>query len=451
MSATPSTTSISGHGQLLRILGVSFGVAVSIGTIIGAGILRTPGEVAGHLQKPWLIATVWFLGGIYALLGTLCVVELGTMLPLEGGWYAYARRAFGPYGGFVIGLMDWIVQSVSMAYTATALGEFCIELWPSWQGQEKIRLIAVSTVIVLTVLNWIGLKLGSRAQEVTSSIKALALMGLVVVCFALPQTHSVAIAGAGLNIPREGLLVGIVLAFQAVIATYDGWYSAIYFMEEDRDPVRNLPRSALGGVLLTIFIFMLINLAFMHVLPIHLLGASKIPAADAAFAILGNRGRQLVLVIAIITLVSLINSLMLIAPRILFAIGRDGLFFRRVTDINSGGTPAIALGLSAAIAVGLILSGDFSRLIAIASVMFVAIYVSGFAALFVLRRREPSLSRPFKVWGYPLTPLIVLLGSIAFLVGSAVEDWISAVFTLGVIALTYPVYRVMRKAVPTTS
>src|SRR6185312_11319249 len=340
---------------------------------------------------------------------------------------------------------DWIVQSVSMAYTATALGEFYIELWPSWQGQGKIRLIAVSTVIVLTVLNWIGLKLGSRAQEVTSAIKALALMALVVVCFALPQTHTLGIVGMGWNIPREGLLVGIVLAFQAVIATYDGWYSAIYFMEEDRDPVRNLPRSALGGVLLTIFIFMLINLAFMHVLPIHLLAASKIPAADAAFAILGNRGRQLVLVIAIITLVSLINSLMLIAPRILFAIGRDGLFFRRVTDINSGGTPAIALGLSAAIAVGLILSGDFSRLIAIASVMFVAIYVSGFSALFVLRKREAGLPRPFKVWGYPLTPLIVLSGSIAFLVGSAVEDWISAVFTLGVIALTYPVYRVMQR------
>jgi basic amino acid/polyamine antiporter, APA family len=139
--------------------------------------------------------------------------------------------------------------------------------------------------------------------------------------------------------------------------------------------------------------------------------------------------------------------LMLIAPRILFAIGRDGLFFRKVTDINSGGTPAIALGLSAVIAIGLILSGNFSRLIAIASVMFVAIYISGFSALFVLRKRERGLVRPFKVWGYPWTPLIVLLGSIAFLVGSAVEDWISAVFTLGVIVLTYPVYRVIQSRI----
>jgi APA family basic amino acid/polyamine antiporter len=449
VSVTQTTTSTSGHGQLLRILGVSFGVAVSIGTIIGAGILRTPGEVAGHLQKPWLITTVWFLGGIYALLGTLCIIELGTMLPLEGGWYAYARRAFGPYGGFVVGFMDWIVQSVGMAYSATALGEFCIELWPSWHGQ--IRLIAVSTMFILTVLNWIGLKLGSRAQEVTSVIKALALVGLVIVCFTLPQVHSVAIVSVNSNIPQEGLLLGMVLAFQAVIATYDGWYSAIYFMEEDRDPVRNLPRSAIGGVLLSIFIFMLINLAFMHVLPIHLLAASKIPAADAASVILGGRGRQLVLIIAVITLISLINSLMLIAPRILFAIGRDGLFFHRVTDINSGGTPAIALGLSAAIAIGLILSGNFSRLIAIASVMFVAIYVSGFAALFVLRKREPNLVRPFRVWGYPLTPMIVLLGSIAFLIGSAVEDWMSAVFTLGVIVLTYPVYLLMQNRIGTNS
>jgi basic amino acid/polyamine antiporter, APA family len=441
MSATHAT-SAPARGQLLRILGVSFGVAVSIGTIIGAGILRTPGEVAGHLQRPWLITTIWLLGGIYALLGTLCVVELGTMLPLEGGWYAYARRAFGPYGGFVIGLMDWIVQSVSMAYTATALGEFCVELWPSWQG--KVRLIAVTTIIALTVLNWVGLKLGSRAQEVTSAIKALALMGLVALCFALPKSHSVAVLNMNGNFSQEGLLLGIVLAFQAVIATYDGWYSAIYFMEEDRDPARNLPRSAISGVLLSIFIFMLINLAFIYVLPMNVLSGSKIPAADAAAVILGDHGRKFVLVIAIVALLGLINSLLLIAPRILFAISRDGLFFQRFTSINSGGTPAIALGLSALIAIGLILSGNFSRLIAIASVMFVAIYVSGFAALFVLRKREPNLTRPFKVWGYPLTPLIVFLGSIAFLVGSAVEDWISAVFTLGVIALTYPVYRVMR-------
>lgn len=438
------TAPSSSRGHLLRILGVSFGVAVSIGTIIGAGILRTPGEVAGHLQKPWLITTIWFLGGIYALLGTLCVIELGTMLPLEGGWYVYARRAFGPYGGFVVGLMDWIVQSVSMAYTATALGEFCIELWPSWQG--RTRLIAVSTIIFLTVLNWVGIKLGSRAQEVTSAIKALALVGLVALCFALPKSHSVSVLSMNPNLSQEGLLLGVVLAFQAVIATYDGWYSAIYFMEEDRDPARNLPRSAISGVLLSIFIFMLINLAFLHVLPMNILSVSKIPAADAAAVILGDRGRQFVLVIAIVALLGLINSLLLIAPRILFAISRDGLFFRRFTNINSGGTPAIALGLSAMIAIGLILSGNFSRLISIASVMFVAIYVSGFAALFVLRKREPELARPFKVWGYPLTPLIVLLGSIAFLIGSAVEDWISAVFMLGVVVLTYPVYRGMQRS-----
>jgi APA family basic amino acid/polyamine antiporter len=308
----------------------------------------------------------------------------------------------------------------------------------------------VVTVVVLTVLNWVGLKLGSRAQEVTSAIKALALMGLIVVCFALPKVHSIPIVMNG-NISQEGLLLGIVLAFQAVIATYDGWYSAVYFMEEDRDPARNLPRSAIGGVLLSIFIFMLINLAFLHVLPMNILSASKIPAADAAAVILGDHGRQFVLVIAIVALLGLINSLLLIAPRILFAIGRDGLFFRGVTGINSGGTPAIALGLSAMIAVGLILSGNFSRLISIASVMFVAIYVSGFAALFVLRKREPNLARPFRVWGYPWTPLIVLLGSIAFLVGSAVEDWISAVFTLGVIVLTYPVYLLMQNRIGTKS
>src|SRR5882757_7846990 len=241
MALTTPRASARTKGHLLRILGVGFGIAVIVGGAIGSGILRTPGLVAAQLGSPRLIIAFWLVGGIYAFCCTLSVIELGTMLPLAGGWYVYSRRAFGEYAGFLVGCIDWIAQSAAIAYLAVAFADFATELQPSLRAY--VKLVSVASVVVLTLLNWLGLRVGSRIQELTSLIKALALIAFVVACFVI-SPHSagdVVAMPESLSFPKGGLLLGLLLACQAVIVTYDGWYFAIYFAEEDNDPARNIP------------------------------------------------------------------------------------------------------------------------------------------------------------------------------------------------------------------
>jgi APA family basic amino acid/polyamine antiporter len=440
MPPTITGSSVRTKGRLLRILGVSFGTAVIVGGAIGSGILRTPGLVAAQLGSPGLILVVWLVGGIYAFCCTLSVIELGTMLPRAGGWYVYSRRAFGEYAGFLVGCIDWIAQPVAIAYLAVAFGDFAAELQPALHGY--VELVSVASVIVLTLLNWLGLRAGSRMQEITSLIKALALVAFVVACFVISAhsaTDGVALP-ASLAAPKGGLLLGVLLALQAVIVTYDGWYFAIYFTEEDNDPARNLPRSSIVGVLACIAVYVLVNMALLHVLPMNKLAGSEVPGADAAMAIFGGRGRQFILVLAMVTVISALNATVLLSCRILFGMGRDGWFPRWVASVNSGGTPSAALLVVSLASIVLILSGGYERLIAVASFLVVVLYLSGFCALFALRVREPDLSRPFKAWGYPWINLGVLLASAAFLVATIVGDLKDAFFTLILIALSYPVY-----------
>ena len=402
MAATSLSAPRHSKGHLLRIVGVGFGVAVGIGGTVGSGILRTPGDVAAHLRSPWLIVAVWLIGGVYAFCGTLSVTELATMIRREGGWYVYSRVAFGEYGGFLVGCCDWMMQTVAIAYLAVAFGEFAAGLQPALAPHSK--LVAIGCVGVLTVLNFVGLRAGSRTQELTSLIKALALIAFVVACFVVtPKVR--ALPMSSLPTSSGSIVLAVVIALQSVIVTYDGWYSAIYFMEEDKNPAKNLPRSAIASIVACIAIFVLVNVALLHVLPMAQLATSQVPAADAATLVFGGYGRQIILVISLITVVGTINALLLIVPRILFAMSRDGLLPQKMASVNSGGTPAGALVVSVLLILGLILSGSFETLVAIASVLFVAVYMSGFGAQLKLRVQQPNLPRPFKMWGVSLDAL----------------------------------------------
>ncbi|MBM3789479.1 MAG: APC family permease [Acidobacteria bacterium] len=429
---------IGQNGRLLRILGVGFGIAVTVGGTIGVGILRTPGMVAEQLGSPWLIAMIWVCGGLYALLGTVFVAELGTMLPQVGGWYVYARRAFGRYGGFLIGWSDWLAQSGALAYLAVAIGEFTGQLLERPDATFE-KSVAVATLLAFAALHWIGIRAGSWTQELTSLLKALAFIAFVVFCFAVgapPDSPAGTVRTPGF----PAIIVAVVIALQSIVVTYDGWYSAIYFTEEDRDPGRNLPRSLIAGILCTIGIYVLVNLALLYALPIQSLAASRLPAADVAANIFGPYGGRIITALCILSLLSILNAVLLLTPRILLAMGRDGLFWRRATSVNRGGTPDVAMVLSTIAGILLVMSGTFEKLVAITSFFYVFIYTSGVVALFVLRRREPGLRRPFHNWGHPWAPAIFLLGSFAFLIGSVWGDIENSTYALALIAISYPLF-----------
>ena len=428
-------------GRLLRVLGVGFGLAVTVGNTIGAGILRAPGDVAANVGSETLFLTVWILGGLYALLGAFSLAELGAMMPRSGGQYVFARNGIGEYAGFIVGWNDWISTCGSVAAVSIVLAESLAVLLPALAGRTMY--VAAAFVIGFTVLLWQGVQLGARMQALTSSLKAIALLVLVAACFVMTATHLPPAAPPAAGV-RLAPFAGMVLALQAVIYTYDGWTGVTYFSEEVRDPGRDIPRAMFVGVLSITAIYLLMNVAFLYVLPLASLAGQPLAAATVATALFGTRGDAIVSAIVAIALLSSVNALLPMSARVLFAMSTDGLFSRIGMRVNAGGTPTIALVLSALVAIAFILTGTFEAVIALMAVFFVANYVLSFIALILLRRRAPDAPRPYRTWGYPFTTLIALGGSLAFLVATVVGDPVTTIKAVGVAALSYPVYRLIR-------
>jgi basic amino acid/polyamine antiporter, APA family len=431
------------RGRLLQILGVGFGLAVIIGNTIGGGILSTPGSVATYLPNAWLFIGVWVAGGIYALLGVVSVAELGTMLPRSGGQYIFARHAFGDYAGFVVGWNDWVSTCGASAFIALVAAQYTAVLFPSLERATVS--VALAIVIAFALLQWRGIRWGSAAQNISSLLKALAFMVLIVACFALGGKSAAEEPVAAAQASNAPLFGSIILALQAVIYTYDGWTGVIYFSEEVRDPGRNIPRSMFGGVLSVIAIYLLINLAVIYVLPISEVAGKDLALGAAAQVIFGAHGDQVFRSLMIVSLLSAVNACYLMATRVLFAMSRDGLFASRVAQVNEGGTPVLSLLISAIITALFILTGSIDQVLAVTAFFFVANYMVSFAAVFALRRREPDRERPYRAWGYPWTTGLSLAGSIAFLAGAVKSDTRNSLYALALLAASYPTFHLLKR------
>lgn len=435
--------------RLLNILGVTFGLAVAIGNTIGAGILRTPGDVASQLQTPWLFLGVWVVGALYALLGVNALAELGTMLPRSGAQYVYARHAFGDYAGFVVGWLDWISTCASTAAISIVIGESIAALVPALSRQATV--LAMATVVVFTALLLKSTRVGGRSQEITSLFKTIALAVFIAACFIFggkaaavrpPNVTHLATA------PTTSLFVGFVLSAQAVIYTYDGWSGPLYFSEELRDPGRQIPRSMFGALFAVAAIYLLVNLAFLYVLPVSAMAGSTLAAAQVATAIFGPRGETVVRLVVILALPSAVNACLLMSSRVLYGVSRDGIGPRVATRVNEGGTPTIALLASGMVSLIFLATGTFQSVIAVAAFFFVADYAVSFLAVFVLRRREPDAPRPYRAFGHPWTTGLVLTGSIAFLLAAVKEDTKNSLWALAILVVSYPAFAFTRRRVP---
>ena len=414
------------------MLGLAFGLAGSVGGTIGAGILRTPGLVAAQLATPSLVLGAWLLGGLYALLGAVCIAELAASLPRAGGWYVYAEQAFGRRAGWLVGFTDWLAHCIGLAWVATTVGELLAEL-VAWQAQ----VIALAVLALFSGIQWLGVRAGGASQELLSLVKAVAFLGLAAASFVLPAALPAPAALAQASAVAQGpaLLIGAVLALQAVITTFDGWASPVYFAEEFSEPARDLPRSLIGGVLAVLVLYLLINAALLHVLPMQTLSEASLPAADAARSLLGPRGAQVITAVALVSLLGLINTVVMAAPRILYGLSRDRLMPAFLTQVNRGGTPVAALLLTSGCAALLVLAGTFDHLLGMGAFLYVGLPLSGVAAQIQLRRQQPNLHRPFLSWGYPLTPWLVGGGSLAFLIGAMASDTADSLLALALVAL----------------
>lgn len=429
--------------RLRQLLGAGFGVAVAVGSMIGAGILRAPADIAARLPVDSLFLGVWVLGGAYALLGANAIAELSTMTPSSGGLMVFARRAFGPFAGLVVGWNDWLSASAAIAAVALVFAESVRTLAG---GGPPPAVVAMAAVALLALALWRGVREGARAQAATSAAKAVVLLGLVLLCGWHAATHP-ASAWTTVALPIDAsLLAAVVLALQGVIYAYDGWAGVTYFGEEVRDPARDIPRSLFGGLLSVLALYLLINVAFLLVLPLPDLARAPLAAASVAERVVGAWGGTLVNAIVVAVLPSSMIANLLMGSRISFALARDRVAPRALLRVNAGGTPTAGLAATAGAAMLFLLTGTFERVIALASFLFVAGYLLSFAAVFALRRREPDAPRPWRARGHPWTTGLALLGSIAFLAGVVVTDPASGLIALALVAASGPVWWMVRRA-----
>jgi len=466
-SAESSTSTIAAsagapgsHGKLLQVLGMWFGIAVAIGNSIGAGIVRTPGDIAKMLPNAWLFIGVWVVGGMYAFFGASSLAELGASIPRSGGQYNFSRRAIGEYAGFIVGWSDWLSTCGTAAAVSIVIAEYSRDFFPALAGHELV--IAVAIICVFFFLQWRGIRWGSGTQLVTSAIKTASFLVLVAACFALGGHASSAVPASASPLPSipSGwpFVIAIILSLQAVVYTIDGWDGVVYVGGEVRNPGRDIPRAIFGSVFSVMGIYLLLNLAVLYVLPMNEIAGNDFALGAAAGRIFGKYGNPVIRSIMIVSILSSLNANQIFCTRTLHAMSCDGLFFSRASRVNKGGTPVLALFLSTVAGVLFLLTGTFERVIDMLSFFFVANYTLSYSSLFLLRKREPQMARPYRAWGYPWTTGIALTASVVFLVASIVTDlqgsiasgrfWppSPAVLALAVLVLSYPVFRTLKWA-----
>jgi basic amino acid/polyamine antiporter, APA family len=460
------------RGKLLQILGVGFGIAVAVGNTISAGIVRTPGDIAARLPNHWLFFAVWFGGAFYALMSAFQLAELATAIPKSGGQYNFSRRAIGDYAGFIVGWSDWlstcgttgavgIVIGEYMAHMfrpfggsfqlSGALGDFLSRLSPDLANIPRLKVTAVSVIILFALLQWKSISMGSKVQNFTTVLKGLVFFIMVIACFTLgghlrqtSEAASFAHAAAPIAIPVGAALVtALLLGIQATIYTYDGWDGVIYFGDEIKNPGYLVPRAIFASLFSIVLIYLLVNAAVLYVLPMNEIAGNTFSLGLAAERVFGAYGDFIFRSIMVLALFSSLNALHLMGARVIYAMSRDGLFFRAVSRVNKGGTPTVGLLLSAIVGLAFAIF-SFERVIAMLAFFFVTNYLLSFVSLFLLRMREPALPRPYRAWGYPWTTALALLGSIGFLIGAVREDRTNSLLTLVALACSYPVYRVLK-------
>ena len=424
--------------QLWKVLGTTFGVAVTLGGTVGTGILRKPGPIAAALHSPTLIIALWVLVAIYALLGVSCVLELSLSIPKAGAWYGYAERAFGRYIGFLVGLSSWLGTVTALGFGAYTFSEYLAILFPLLTSY--LVSCSLGILILLWAFHQLGVVLAGKSQEWLSGIKALALLFFIGICAFMGNGGAISESpSAPIGLP---LWSGIMTALLSIFYAFDGWHTAAYFTEENKNPEKTMPTSMFIGVIVVAFIYIMINIAILYSLPFSILSQSKLAAADTMTYIFGaNMGRWITLFL-MVSILGILNTQVMFAPRVIFSMSRDGLFFKKASEINAVGSPSFATHITLALACLFLLVGKEinERLSDIATFFFVASYLSGFAALIRLRVKEPNLHRPFRVWAYPYLPILLVFLSSLFLLGTLLTNLQSVIYVMLFIGLSYGIY-----------
>jgi basic amino acid/polyamine antiporter, APA family len=436
-------TDIGRRPTLPRGLGVWSAAAVLIGSTIGSGIFRVPSTVALQGGSIGAISLLWILGAAVALAGALTLAELATMYPRPGGLYVYLREAYGPLPAFLFGWTRlWLLQPALLGGIAMVFAAYVGAFVPL--SELETRVVAGGILVLLAAINYRSLAYGAAVQNVSTVAKVLALLGLALAGFLFGSRAEGALASPDWAVaPVSWGAFGIALI--AVMWTYDGWADLTYMAGEVRDPARNLPRALIGGSLVVVAVYLLVNAAYLWVMPIDRMAGSTLVAADAADRVFGAAGASVVAALVMLSTFGALNGTLMSGPRVFFALAGDGLFFRRVARVHPRfRTPHVAIALAATLGIGYVSLRTFEQLAESFILGLWPFHVLAVSAVFLLRRREPDHPRPYRTLGYPLVPLIFMVASLGMLGNALVRQPLSTLFSFGVILSGIPAYHLWR-------
>jgi APA family basic amino acid/polyamine antiporter len=432
--------------SLDRTLSLKDLVFIVIGTVIGSGIFLVPGTVltqsAGGVG---LALLVWFVAGILSLLGALTYGELGAMRPDAGGLYVYIRDAFGPLLAFLYGWMVFIVGgSGAVATLAVAFTNYARQFVPLSDVAAKV--LAVVMIAAVMLINVRGTRQGANVQNWSTALKAAAILVMSVLLIAI---------GNGFSAPETrwwpqsadtgSLIGGVGLAMIAVLWAYEGWHYVTFSAGEAIDPQRTFPRGMVAGTALVIGLYVLANVGYVAALGAGGVMQSNRVAAEAMATHFGDVAGKAIAAVILVSIFSAANGLTLTAPRLYYAMARDGLFFKRLADVSPRfGTPAMAIVTSSLWGMILAATGTFNQLLTYVVFMGWVFFAIAAMAIFTYRRREPNAIRPFRTPGYPVTPLLFIISALAIVINTLVTQPRRGLIGLGGVAVGVPVYYVWR-------
>lgn len=386
-----------------------------VGIIIGVGIYAMAPDIAKGAMTWWGVFLIWTAGGLLSLFGALGYAELASAYPEEGGDYVYLTRAFGPWAGFLFGWVQTaVVRPGDIAVMAFAFATYARELWDPFESPQTGKLVyAGASIVLFTGINIAGVREGKLTQNLLTTVKALGLLAILGVALAAPPVETTVEAAGDFPVS-----VALIL----VLFTFGGWNEMAYVAAEVKDPKRNIARALVLGTVAVTVLYLLANAAFLYTLGYNGTAGSVAVAADTVSALFPEIGGRLISALICISALGAVNGLIFAGARISFAVGREHRLFRRLGVWNARtGTPVRSLLLQGVIALALVLAlGSLLDTVIYTAVAVYSFYLATSLAVFVLRRKEPHVHRPFKVWGYPFTT-ILFCATCAFLIYSAAK------------------------------
>jgi APA family basic amino acid/polyamine antiporter len=427
--------------RLPRVLNRLDVVSIVIGGVIGSGIFLVPSKIASEVHSPLLMLAVWVVGGFLSFLGALAFAELGAAMPEAGGMYIYLREAYGPLLSFLFGwTLFLVIDSGAIATLAVA---FSANYLPYFFKMTPLmsKIVAVVFIVFLAAVNYLGVRWGANLQNLLTLIKTGAIVGICATIFFFGRGNFGNFFSPGSGKFSLDLLSSFGVAMVATFWAYKGWESATYSAGEVKQPERNLPLGILIGLLSVIGLYLLANLAYLYVLPVQAIAGSSRVAAEAMKAAVGPAGASIISFVILFSIMGAANQNLLCSPRVYFAMSRDRLFFQGIARIHPRFlTPHVSIIAISLWSIVLSLSGTFEQLftyVVFGQWLFFGLTV---AAVFVLRRKRPDLPRPYKTWGYPLTPAVFVLAAFLISLNSLVKQFWNSLAGLAIIMLGIPAY-----------